>query len=198
MAVYIIDDDEALGRTLERQVARWIGGASTFGSADEFVARLDELPFGSILLDINMPGMSGLDLIELLHEKCPEWPVVMLTGCAEVGAAIRSFRHGAIHFLQKPFRAPELIAALKEAAEVGEHRLGRLQRRHQAVAIQKLTPREREILTKLAEGRQSKTIAWEFGITPRTVEMHRSNILSKLGARNTSQAVAILQVAAAA
>ena len=197
MGVYIIDDDEALGRTLERQVSRWIGGARVFGSAEEFVSQLDALPFGSILLDINMPGMSGLDLIELLHDRCPEWPVIMLTGCAEVGAAIRSFRHGAIHFLQKPFRATELIAALEEAAEVGNQRLRDRDRRHQALAIEKLTPREREILAKLAEGRQSKMIAWECGITPRTVEMHRSNILTKLGARNTSQAVAILQLAAA-
>ena len=194
MAVYIIDDDQSAARTLARHVRRWSDEAEIFGSAEEFVAKLDTLPCGSVLLDIHMPGMSGLELIELLHARCPEWPVIMITGATEIEAAIRSFRHGAVHFLQKPFRAAELVGALEEAARVRERRQADAMRRRQALHVEKLTAREREILGALAKGHQGKTIAWEFGITARTVEMHRSNILAKLGARNTSQAVAFLQL----
>ena len=135
--------------------------------------------------------MSGLELLERLKEQRTDWPVVMLTGHAEVGAAVESFRSGAVHFLSKPFKKTELLAALAEAAEIGRRRVQLAGSREQALAAQKLSTREREVLAAIAEGKQSKAIAWELGISVRTVDLHRSNILAKLSARNTSQAVAI-------
>ncbi|MGQ0589070.1 MAG: response regulator transcription factor [Sphingosinicella sp.] len=194
MQVYIIDDDEAVGRTIARFANRAGWDTDCFDSADGFLARIDELPFGCIVSDINMPGMNGIELIEALHARCPEWPVIMMTAFGEVTAAIRSFRHGAVHFLQKPFKRADFLSALGEAVDVGTRRQQESHRRQQSKALEKLTKRETEVLGALADGLQSKTIAWQLGISTRTVEMHRSNILNKLGARNTSQAVGLLQM----
>lgn len=197
MLVYVIDDDEAVGRTIGRFADRAGWEAKLYNSAEGFLAQLDELAFGCIVSDINMPGMNGIELIQLLHAKCPEWPVIMMTGYGEVTAAIRSFRHGAVHFLQKPFKRADFLSALGEAADVGKRRQHESHRRQQSKPLERLTKREAEVLGALADGLQSKTIAWQLGISTRTVEMHRSNILSKLGARNTSQAVGLLQMGSA-
>ena len=197
MLVHIVDDDEAVARTVARLVRQEGWESCAHASADAFLRDLDAQAFGPIICDIKMPGMSGTELVELLHQRCPEWPVIMVTGHADLTAAVRSFRHGAVHFLEKPFRRPDLISALREAAEIGERRRADAARRQQSVSISKLTSREAEILEALAQGLQSKTIAWEFGISTRTVEMHRSNILAKLEARNTSQAVGLYRMAAA-
>jgi two-component system response regulator FixJ len=189
--LYIVDDDLAVARTIARAAAAAGFAATIFDSADGFLDEIDELEPGSILLDIRMPGMSGLELLDRLKEKRPDWPVVMLTGHAEVGAAVQSFRSGAVHFLSKPFGRAELIETLKEAAEIGRQRARLAGSREQAQALEKLSNREREVLAAIAEGKPSKTIAWELGISVRTVDLHRSNILAKLSARNTSQAVAI-------
>lgn len=189
--LYIVDDELAVARTVARAAATIGFEPRLFGSASDFLGEIDKLELGCILLDIRMPGMDGLELIELLKEKWPEWPVIMLTGHAEVGAAVRSFRSGAVHFLSKPFRKAELLEALKECAEVGRRRLRLAESRKQAEALQKLSMREREVLEAIAEGKQSKAIAFELGISVRTVDLHRSNILAKLSAKNTSQAVAM-------
>lgn len=198
MLVHIIDDDQAMARTVARFAEQGNCETILYASADEFLGQLGDLPYGCIVTDIRMPGTSGTDLIEILCRDRPELPVIMMTGFGELDAAIRSFRHGAIHFLRKPFKRAELISALREAAKVGEHRKAEAERRQECAAVQNLTRREAEVLAALARGLQSKTIAWELGISIRTVEMHRSNILAKLGARNTSQAVGLLRMAAAA
>lgn len=197
--LYIVDDDLAVARTIARAASTIGFSPQIFGSAADFLGKLDELEQACILLDIRMPGMSGLELLEQLTERRPDWPVVMLTGHAEVGAAVQSFRSGAVHFLSKPFRKSELLNALEEAAEIGRQRsrvaAGRKQAKEQAQELTKLSQRERQVLAAIAEGKQSKAIAWELGISVRTVDLHRGNILSKLSARNTSQAVAIAKAA---
>lgn len=193
MLVYVIDDDRPVGRTVARAARQGGWEASLYNSAEEFLGQMGDLPLGCIITDINMPRMNGLELIEILHTKYHDWPVIMMTGYGEVAAAIRSFRNGAIHFLQKPFKRTELLAALEEAAQIGQHRKLVTDRLQHTAKLQELTKREAEILEALADGYPSKTIAWDLGISVRTVEMHRSNILSKLGVRNTVQAVAMFQ-----
>lgn len=195
MLVHIIDDDEAVARTLARHAKRDGWEPATYESADAFLARLDDLPYGAIVSDINMPGTNGLEMLQLLTGRCPEWPVIIITAYAEVTAAVTSFRSGAVHFLQKPFASAAFLAALAEADQVGRRRRDEAERRRQTASLSTLTSRESEVLNALAEGLQSKNIAWQLGISTRTVEMHRSNILAKLGARNTSQAVGLLQMA---
>jgi two-component system response regulator FixJ len=193
--LYIVDDDPAVARTVARAAATIGFSPRLFGSATQFLEQLDELEQGCILLDIRMPGMSGLELLEQMTERRPDFPVVMLTGHAEVGAAVQSFRSGAVHFLSKPFKKAELLRALEEASEIGRRRSRLTAGRKQAEELTKLSKREREVLAAIAEGKQSKAIAWELGISVRTVDLHRGNILSKLSARNTSQAVAIAKAA---
>lgn len=193
--VHVVDDDLAVARTVAR-TARSVGfEARIFGSPAEFLDSLDDLEPGCVCLDVKMPGMSGIELLKVLTNRQPDWPVIMLTGYAEVGAAIEAFRSGAIHFLRKPFQRKELVAALEEAAEVGKRRRSQAVDQEQLNALQRLTGREREILDSIAHGLQSKEIAWNLGISVRTVDLHRSNILAKLSARNTSQAVAIARAA---
>jgi two-component system response regulator FixJ len=194
--VHIVDDELAVARTVAR-TARSVGfEAHIFGSPAEFLDSLDSLEPGCVCLDVKMPGMSGIELLKILTRRRPDWPVIMLTGYAEVGSAIEAFRSGAIHFLRKPFQRKELLAALEEAAGVGKRRLSQAVDQEQLDALQRLTGREREILDRIAHGLQSKEIAWKLGISIRTVDLHRSNILAKLSARNTSQAVAIARSAA--
>ena len=195
--VHIVDDDAAVARTVAR-TAESIGFETRlFGSPAEFLEALDRLEPGCVCLDIRMPGMSGIDLLKVLTNKRPDWPVIMLTGYAEVGSAVEAFRSGAIHFLRKPFKRQELLGALREAAELGRRRLAQAVDRQQLQALQTLTERERQVLDAIGHGLQSKQIAWNLGISVRTVDLHRSNILAKLSARNTSQAVAIAKAAAA-
>ena len=194
-AVYVVDDDPAVARTVAR-IAHSIGlEAQSFNSAAALLDALDGLGQGCVVLDIKMPGTSGIELLRILSERRPSWPVIMLTAYAEVGSTIEAFRGGAIHFLRKPFIREQLVDALQEAAEVGRHRMRRAVAPAQLEALKRLTPRERQVLDALADGQQSKTIAWKLGISARTVELHRSNILSKLSALNTSQAVAIAKSA---
>jgi two-component system response regulator FixJ len=193
--VHIVDDDEAVARTVAR-TARSIGFETRqFASPAGFLGSLEELEPGIICLDIKMPGMSGIELLKLLLKKQIDWPVIMLSGFAEVGSTIEAFRSGAVHFLRKPFKQAELVAALTEAAEIGRHRLSQAIDPRQLEALKRLTQRERQVLEEIARGLQSKEVAWKLGISVRTVDVHRSNILAKLSARNTSQAVAIVRAA---
>lgn len=198
MLVHIIDDDPAVGRTVARSARRAGWDTALYGSAQEFLSELDALETGCIISDVSMPGMTGLELIQILHAKHPQWPVIIMTAFGELDGAIQAFRGGAIHFLQKPFLQSDLVVALEEAKLVGQRRRQEVQRQQQSSVLQKLTAREREVLGALAAGQQSKNIAWQLGISTRTVEMHRSNILTKLGARNTSQAVGLFQLLASA
>ena len=193
--VHIVDDDEAVARTVAR-TARSIGFETRqFASPAGVLGSLDELEPGIICLDIKMPGMSGIELLKLLLKKQIDWPVIMLSGFAEVGSTIEAFRSGAVHFLRKPFKQAELVAALTEAAEIGRRRLSHAVDPRQLEALKRLTQRERQVLEEIARGLQSKEVAWKLGISVRTVDVHRSNILAKLSARNTSQAVAIVRAA---
>ena len=193
--VHIVDDYEAVARTVAR-TARSIGFETRqFASPAGFLGSLDELEPGIICLDIKMPGMSGIELLKLLLKKQIDWPVIMLSGFAEVGSTIEAFRSGAVHFLRKPFKQAELVAALTEAAEIGRRRLSHAVDPRQLEALKRLTQRERQVLEEIARGLQSKEVAWKLGISVRTVDVHRSNILAKLSARNTSQAVAIVRAA---
>lgn len=189
MLIHLIDDDPKLNRALARSLEAHGWRVRTFHSATEFLDVIDPLEGGCILLDINMPVMSGLDALAQIANRLPCSPVVMISGTAEVDHAVRAFRGGALHLIRKPFRHEELLAALAEAAAEAEHRQAAELKNQTAVNI-RLSQREREVLAAVARGLQSKQIAWELGISARTVHLHRSNAMAKLGVRNSSQAIA--------
>lgn len=189
MRVYVIDDDPSFCRMAVRQLERLGHVTACYHDADTFVLAAPELEAGCVLLDIRLGSANGLALLNDLSRSYPEWPVVMVSGTTEVNDAIAAFRAGAIHLLRKPYQQHELVAALTEAAGILEHRRSTGERARQAAAI-RLTGREREVLSALANGKLSKNIAFDLGISLRTVEMHRSNILTKVAARNSTQAIA--------
>lgn len=189
MDVYILDDDPAIRRLITRLIQGTGHVAHEFQSAVEFRRVVAESTYGCIMLDIAMPGPSGLDLLEDLVHTTPAWPVIMISGTTDVTDAITAFQRGATHFLRKPFRRKEFLAALAAAAALVEQRLAALDRQRRACAVA-LTRREREVLDAMDHGEQSKTIAWKLGLSQRTIDMHRTNILKKLSARNATHAVA--------
>jgi len=149
-----------------------------------------ELEPGCILLDIRMPGMDGLEVQEALRSKGVTLPVIIMTGHGDVSLAVQAMKAGAVDFIEKPFEKAVLISAIDQALDQLKRSAASRERSDEAlVRLQALTPREREVLDGLAKGLPNKTIAYDLGISPRTVEIHRANLMSKLGARSLSEAL---------
>ena len=188
--VYVVEDDDAL-RSLIRALVQSIGmTCRVFPSADRFLEQYDPRQPGCLVLDLFMPGMSGLELQDELNLRGAVIPVIFITGHGDVASAVAAVRHGAFNYLQKPFRNSELIANMREALEQD--------RRNRAVLadqdairdrIALLTPREREVLELIVRGLASKVMAHEMGLSTRTVELHRSRVMDKMGASSIAQLV---------
>jgi FixJ family two-component response regulator len=188
--VYIVEDDQAL-RSLIKALAQSIGVATReFSSADGFLEHYDPRQPGCLVLDIFMPGMSGLELQDELNRRGAVIPVIFITGHADVASAVAAVRHGAFHYLQKPFRNSELIASVREALEL-DRRSRQMLAQQDAIRdrIASLTPREREVLELIVRGLASKVMAEEMGLSKRTVELHRSRVMDKMGAHSIAQLV---------
>ena len=147
---------------------------------------------GCILLDIRMPDMDGLEVQRELAARGIAMPVIVLTGHGDVATAVEAMKNGASDFIEKPFEKAVLLEAIERASE----RLARAEEssaseREAKVRIAALTARERDVLRELARGHPNKTIAYDLGISPRTVEVHRANVMTKLGVRSLSEALRI-------
>jgi two-component system, LuxR family, response regulator FixJ len=194
--VYIVDDDAAVRRSTKFILdnARW--PARCYASGDAFLKEARKLPPGCVLLDIRMPGLNGLAVHQLLKKLGLAFPVIIITGHGDVSLAVRAMKEGAVDFLEKPFRREDLLAALEQGCRFlidGKHH-----RRSAAEArdrINALTEREKEVMSCLADGLANKAIAIELGISPRTVEVHRANLMEKLEAQSLSE---VLKLAFAA
>ena len=180
---YIVDDDPALRRTLVRTLATEGIASEEFCTAESFFEGYSERPIGCVLLDIKLPGLSGMQLLERIANLAPPNPIVMISGHGDIPSAIRAVRMGALDFLQKPFRKEQLLELLEKAfAEVAAAAL-------EDRDLQSLTPRERDVLIALREGAPNKVAAAALGLSPRTVEMHRARIFKKLSVSNLAQAL---------
>lgn len=188
--VHLVDDDEAIRRSAGFLLKTSGFEVRAYESGVEFLKTASSLEPGCILLDIRMPGMDGLEVQQALKDKGITMPVIIMTGHGDVALAVQAMKGGAIDFIEKPFEKAVLLSAI-------DHALNRLKRaatdRGRAddalVRLQKLTAREREVLDGLAKGLPNKTIAYDLGISPRTVEIHRANLMSKLGVRSLSEAL---------
>ncbi len=192
LTVHVIDDDDAVRRSLALLLSSHGVLAEMHASAEALLERLDTLRPGCLIVDIRMPGMDGLALqAELTRRQCA-LPVVIVTGHADVGLAVRAMKAGAVDFIEKPYSEEDVLRAVNHALE-------RLANTQQSTAsaeaaqarIVNLTPRERDVLGRLVEGRPNKVIAHELGISPRTVEIHRANMMEKLACRSLAEAVRI-------
>ncbi|MEL7538369.1 MAG: response regulator [Pseudomonadota bacterium] len=188
--VNIVDDDEAV-RDAIRLLLGSIGlRVRCFPDAQSFLDQYDSSELGCIVLDIRMPGMSGLRLQELLNERGCSQPIIFITGHGDIPMAVQAMRSGAADFIQKPFRDQDLIDCIHEAlnsaravrASLEDTRLLRQR-------FDSLTDRERDVFERVAKGLANKQIAHELGVSQRTVEIHRAHVMEKLGARNLAQLV---------
>jgi two-component system response regulator FixJ len=188
--VFIVDDDEAVRNTL-RLVLKAAGLACvTFASAQEFLASYDLDQPGCVVLDVRMPGMTGLELQQILNLKGAVLPVIFISGHGDVPMAVEAMKHGAFDFVQKPVKEEELADRVKRALE--KDRVNRNQLRQRDVIrerLQSLTPREREILSLVTRGKPNKVMAGDLGVSQRTVEIHRARVMEKMGAESLAQLV---------
>ncbi|HWZ63930.1 MAG TPA: response regulator [Steroidobacteraceae bacterium] len=188
--VYIVDDDEGL-RALLQALGKSMGvTARAFPSASKFLEQYNPRQPGCLVLDIFMPGMSGLELQDELNRRGAVIPVIFITGHADVASAVAAVRHGAFNYLQKPFSNAELVANVRQALEV-DRRNRELLAQQEVIRerIALLTPREREVLELIVRGLASKVMAEEMGLSQRTVELHRSRVMGKMGASSIAQLV---------
>ena len=189
-AVFIVDDDEAVRDTL-RFLLKSAGLASEcFPSGDQFLADWSPAQEGCILLDIRMPGSSGLEVQKRLREKGCGLPIIFITGHGDIEMAVQAMHHGAFDFVQKPFRDQELLDRIHQALALQRERRDDLQQREQVLArYDSLTPREREVMKSVVQGHANKVIAFDLDLSQRTVEIHRARVMEKMEARSLADLV---------
>ena len=190
--VHVADDDDAIRRSVSFALKTSGFQVRTYESGSELLKSAPDIPSGCILLDIRMPGMDGLEVQEALKAKGVTLPVIIMTGHGDVSLAVRAMKAGAVDFIEKPFQKAVLLGAIEHAMTRLNHAAGnREQAREAAIKLQLLTPRERDVLDGLAKGLPNKSIAYDLGISPRTVEIHRANLMTKLGVNSLSEALRI-------
>jgi two-component system response regulator FixJ len=190
--VHLVDDDEAIRRSVGFMLKTSGFQVRTYESGTDLRRAAAGLEPGTILLDIRMPGMDGLEVQSALRDKGIALPVIIMTGHGDVSLAVHAMKAGAIDFIEKPFEKAVLIGAIEQAIDRLEHAaVSRDRADEAAVRLEALTPREREVLDGLARGLPNKTIAYDLGISPRTVEIHRANLMTKLEVRSLSEALRI-------
>jgi two-component system, LuxR family, response regulator FixJ len=189
-SVYIVDDDTALRDSLVLLLEAHGLNVTQFSSAAEFLARVPALNSGCALIDIHMPGMSGIELLEKLALNGSKFPCVMMTGLGDVPLAVKAMQAGAVDFIEKPFEPETLLDALDRANRRPRH-IPHSEGVSQEVSalLNQLTPREMDVLRHLTLGQANKIIAHELGISPRTVEVHRARLMSKLNAHSVADVV---------
>ena len=190
--VHLVDDDEAIRRSVGFALKTSGFQVRTYESGAGILKDAPELESGCILLDIRMPGMDGLEVQEALRSKGVTLPVIIMTGHGDVSLAVRAMKAGAIDFIEKPFEKALLLSAIEHAMARLEHSAAALNDTRKAqTRLQLLTARERDVLDGLAKGLPNKSIAYDLGISPRTVEIHRANLMAKLEVKSLSEALRI-------
>lgn len=186
--VYLVDDDEAVRRALVLLLSTVGVGVKAFSGPESFLAALERLPPGCLVLDIRMPVISGLKLQEHLLALGIDWPVVVISGHGDIEACRRAFRNGAVDFLSKPVDEQDLIDAIQKAQDMlASAERAAAERAETAVLLASLTAREGEILELIARGFTTKEIAGSLELSPRTVESHRASLGAKLGTTSAAE-----------
>ena len=191
--VFVVDDDDALRDAIGTFLDAEGHASETYADADALLARFAEGPpeaSGCIVLDVRMPGLSGLDVQDELNARGIDLPIIFITGYGDVPSAVRAMKGGAVDFLSKPFDAETLAERVREALHMDAERHAS---RRELAAIQArtatLTPRECEVLERVAAGQANKRVALDLGVSERTVEIHRSHLMKKMGARHLADLV---------
>lgn len=190
--VFIVDDDEGVRDGLSLLLATVGVSCELYESAQEFLDAYDGEKRGCLVLDIRMPRMTGLDLQKKLQEMGSALPVIFITGHGDIPMAVEAMRRGALDFIRKPFREHDLLERINEALNIDEdaHRKA-LDREALAERLSTLSQREKEVFDRVADGQMNKVIAADLGISERTVEVHRGQVMKKLDVRTLAQLVRV-------
>lgn len=191
--VFLIDDDQAVRDAVGLLLRAANLPVEFFTNAADFLASGCVRRPGCLLLDVRMPGMSGLEMQKQLHDQGYHPPIIFMTGHGDVPMAIRAMKAGAFDFIEKPFQGQTLLVRVREALEHDARaRRRQVQRDEAATQLLRLTPREREVLDRVAAGQYNKVIATELGISLSTVEIHRKRVMEKLEANSLSDLIRVL------
>jgi two-component system response regulator FixJ len=188
--VYVIDDDISVRKALSFLLVSAGMNVRLYESATAFLNEVKEPNRCCIVTDVRMPGIDGVEFIRRLNKNGYDIPVVVMTGHADVPLAVEAMKAGAIDFLEKPFRDDRLLEVVRFALLCDQQSVQKSQRLMQTQArLQGLSQRERQVLDGLVAGKANKTIAQELSISPRTVEIHRANVMAKMEAKNLSELI---------
>lgn len=194
--VYIVDDDGSIRRSVSLFLRTKGYVVESFSSGLPFLEAAGSLRPGCVLLDVRMPEIDGITVLEQMRAAGVDFPVVVMTAHGDVSTAVAAMRKGAHNFIEKPFEQDTILEALEEVFALAEQAdAQRLTAAAALARIEALTPREREVLEGLAAGQTNKMIALTHGISPRTVEIHRANMMEKLGVRTLPEALRIALIA---
>jgi two-component system, LuxR family, response regulator FixJ len=190
--VHIVDDEDSIRRSVSFMLKTSGYQVETWPSGQAFLKEVRHAEHGCILLDIRMPEIDGLEVQSLLSERGVTMPIVIMTGHGDISIAIRAMKAGAVDFLEKPFEKAALLSAIAESFErIATASNAEMRAAEAEKILGALTGRERDVLEGLAKGLPNKTIAYDLEISPRTVEVHRANLMIKLGVRSLSDALRI-------
>lgn len=192
MHVHIVDDEPSIRRSMAALLQSHGYKTSTYDSADAFLEVDVEPSTSCLVLDLRMPGMSGLELQKTCNQSMPKLPVIILTGHGDVAAAVAAMKAGAVDFLEKPAAETEILTAIGEAHKILADRSSSIVDETLQARLDSLTPRERDVLDHLILGRTNKEIAIELGISQRTVEVHRGRVKDKMKARSLSELIRMM------
>lgn len=188
--VHVIDDDEAVRDSISMLLETANIEHAVYASAIDFLNAYNDAMCGCLVLDIRMPVMTGLELQETLNQRNSSLPIIFITGHGDIPMAVEAMRRGALDFLRKPFGEDDLLQRVNEALARAKHK----RESHAAQSqiqehFESLSPREKEVFERVASGQANKFVAIELGISERTVEIHRSQVMKKMGARSLAQLV---------
>jgi two-component system response regulator FixJ len=195
--VFVVDDDDAVRDSLRLLLKSAGIACAVFASGQEFLAAHDAAQPGCLLLDVRMPGLSGLELQQELSLRGAPIPIIFITGHGDIPMAVEAMQHGAFDFLQKPFRDQELLDRVQRAlARDAENRVRLRHTDRIRERLATLSPREREVLDLVTQGKANQMVAGDLGVSQRTVEIHRAHVMQKMEAGSLAELVRMMMAVA--
>ena len=194
--VFVIDDDQSFRKSLERMLDTAHYSVELFGGASEFLSRPAHPGPSCVIVDVQMPGLNGIQLQQALIERGREEQLVFITGHGDIPMCAEAMKAGAVDFLPKPFKRKELLESVERAlGRSAEQRRGASEKNHARGLVQRLTPREFQVMELVATGMLNKQVGAELGMAEKTVKTHRAHVMQKLGITSVAELMRVLQKA---
>lgn len=194
--VYLVEDDDAVRDSLQMVLESVGYTVAPYSRADAFLEDFSTDMAGCLVLDIRMPGMNGMELQRQLNNRNSILPIIFVTGHGDVPMAVEAMQRGAVDFVQKPYREEELLGKIQQAIAADTENRADLEEKHKIIErLGELTPREKQVMELMIEGKANKVIAYDLDISQRTVEIHRARVMEKMGVRSLAHLVRMVMAA---